>query len=107
MKKLFISYSHKNIEKVSYLVNMIASPNIDIWMDEKSIAPGQRYTTAILEAIHDSDVYVIFLSCDCLNSSWVMNEMDFAIKEKIVRQDFRVLPVLLDLSYPSSRHKQE
>ena len=96
MKKLFISYSHKNIEKVSSLVNMIASPDIDIWIDEKSIAPGQRYTTAIFEAIHDSDVYVVCLSNDCSNSSWVKNEMDFAIKEKIVRQNFRVLPVLLE-----------
>lgn len=51
MNKIFISYSHKNIDVVSSLVNMIASPNIDIWIDEKSIAPGQRYATAIFEAI--------------------------------------------------------
>ena len=38
MNKIFISYSHKNIDVVSSLVNMIASPNIDIWIDEKSIA---------------------------------------------------------------------
>lgn len=96
MNKIFISYSHKNIDVVSSLVNMIASPNIDIWIDEKSIAPGQRYATAIFEAIKNSNVYVIFLSKDALDSPWVMTELDFAINEQISRKDFRIMPVLLE-----------
>ena len=96
MKKIFISYSHKNIETVSSFANMIASPNTDIWIDEKSIAPGQRYATAIFEAIKNSDVYVIFLSKDSLESPWVMTELDFAINEQINRQGFRIIPVLLE-----------
>lgn len=96
MQKLFISYSHKNIDTVSSFVNMIASPNVDIWIDEKSIAHGQRYATAIFEAIKNSNVYVIFLSKDSLDSRWVIHELDFAINEKINRKDFRIMPVLLE-----------
>ena len=96
MNKIFISYSHKNADTVLSFVNMIASPNIDLWIDEKSIAPGQRYATAIFEAIRNSNVYVIFLSKDALASQWVMSELDYAINEQINRQDFRIVPVLLE-----------
>lgn len=65
-------------------------------MDEKNITSGDNYTTRILNGIHDSDIYLVFLSSASLKSTWVGAEIDFALREKIERGKLVIVPVLLE-----------
>lgn len=94
-KSVFISYSHQDIDKVKRFALMLSLYGYDIWMDEKILASGEQYTSKILEGIHDSDVYMVFMSKSSLGSSWVNAEIDFALREKIER-GLIIVPVLLE-----------
>ena len=93
---VFISYSHKDTERVLAFVNQITCPQVEIWMDEKSLAAGQRYATGIFEGLRRSNFYLLFLSQASLSSDWVNAELDYAIAEEVERSDLRIVPVLLD-----------
>lgn len=95
-KKMFISYCHEDSSKVKKFAFLLSLRGFDLWMDEKNIANGDSYTTKILNGIHDSDVYIIFLSEAALKSAWVGAEIDFAIHEKIEKGKLIVVPVLLE-----------
>ena len=102
-KKLFISYSHEDSSKVKTFALLLSMNGFDLWMDEKDISSGDNYTTRIFNGIHDSDIYLVFLSQASLNSDWVNAEIDFALREKIERKRLVIIPVLLeDVEVPVS-----
>ncbi len=95
-KKLFISYSHEDSEKVRKFAFFLSLYGFDLWMDEKLLKSGDNYTTKIFSGIHDADIYVVFLSRASLDSNWVDAEIDFALREKIEKKRLTVIPVLLE-----------
>ena len=96
MKKIFISYSHQDIKLVKQFAFQLSLRGFDIWMDEKNIALGGTYTTAILNGIHESDYYLVFISKNSIKSNWVDAEIDFALKEKIEHKKLIIVPIKLD-----------
>ena len=102
-KKLFISYSHADSRKVKEFASLLAVHGFDLWMDEKNVLSGDNYTTKILKGIHESDIYLVFLSQASLKSNWVDAEIDFALREKIERKKLIIIPILLeDVAIPVS-----
>lgn len=95
-KKIFISYSHTDKAKVKKFALLISLHGFDLWMDEKDVSFGDNYTTKILSGIHESDIYIIFVSANSVNSKWVNAEIDFALQEKIENKKLIIIPVLLD-----------
>lgn len=95
-KKLFISYSHEDRKRVKQFALQLSMRGFDLWMDEKSISSGTNYTTAILNGIHEAEIYLVFLSENSIKSRWVEAEIDFALKEKIERKKLIIVPVRLD-----------
>lgn len=103
MKKLFISYSHDDVTKVKRFALLLSLHGYDLWMDEKNISSGDNYTTKILNGIHESDAYLVFLSESSIKSPWVNAEIDFALRERIERNRLAIIPVLLeDVEIPVS-----
>ena len=95
-KKLFISYSHEDANKVKKFALLLSLHGFDLWMDEKKVSSGDSYTTKILNGIHESDIYLVFLSTASLKSKWVDAEIDFALREKIERKHLIIIPILLE-----------
>ena len=96
MKKMFISYSHGDIDTVKEFVLHLSVGEFDLWIDEKDISVGDYYTTKIFSAIHGTDYYVIFVSKNSVNSRWVQAELDFAVREKIERNRLVIIPIRID-----------
>lgn len=95
MGKIFVSYSHKDVQKVKQFVSQLSLQGFNLWMDEKDIPYGKNYTSEILRGIHDSDIYLVFISESSVSSPWVMAEIDFALREKIENR-LQIIPVKLD-----------
>lgn len=103
MRKLFISYSHDDVFKVKRFALLLSLHGFEVWMDEKNISNGDNYTTKILNGIHESDAYLVFLSSSSIKSPWVNAEIDFALREKIEKNNLTIIPVLLeDVEIPVS-----
>ena len=94
-KKLFISYSNEDKKTVKQFAFRLSLYGFDLWIDEKNISFGENYTTAILEAIHEADIYIVFLSENSIKSCWVNEEIDFALSKKIEKK-IVIVPVRLD-----------
>jgi hypothetical protein len=63
MRKIFISYSSKDREKVSHLKNALDSLNkFEVWFDQEAILPGGYYAKDITTAIRDVDIFLLITS---------------------------------------------
>lgn len=99
--KIFISYSHLDArykrELLVHLKSLELTHNIDVWYDGK-ILPGDTIDKEILEQLEISDVVLLLVSPNYLQSSYCMNvELDKAI-ERHQEGTCIVVPVILSES---------
>lgn len=95
-QKVFISYSQKDVERVSLFAGLIAKKGYDVWMDVKSIDLGEYIISKIADALSNADIYMLFLSQNSIKSSWVNAELNIALTRNIEYNKPRVIPILLD-----------
>lgn len=73
----FISYSHNDHEKVYEDIEKFHNEGINIWYDY-GIPTGTIWKEKIKEKIRKSKFFILFLSENAINSSWVINEINIA-----------------------------
>lgn len=88
---IFISYSHKDVEIVKRIAEIIKdSCNQNIWYDD-SLRGGDNYFGAIADQIMLSNFFVFIVSDNSVTSNWCLRELEYAVsKEKII------VPIWLD-----------
>ena len=79
---IFVSYSHKDSDKVFKEIKRLNEDGYRVWYDE-GIAPGNEWTDEIASALENCSLFVVFLTKNSVMSPNVKNEIDFAIDEKI------------------------
>jgi hypothetical protein len=89
--KVFISYSTKDFSSVEYVRGLIASPDVDIFIAEYSVVPGEPLNSKILEAIKSCDMFVLLWSKNSKESEWVPQEIGVASGT-----DKLIFPIILD-----------
>jgi hypothetical protein len=72
--RIFISYSHWDLDIARKIVGTLKSADLDVWIDESSLAPGENWLTAIDEALRDAGYLLVLLSAMSLRSTWVQHE---------------------------------
>ena len=82
MHDVFISYSSKDSAITTALHDFLEANGIDCWMAPGSIPNGSNYAMEIPKAIRECRVFVLVLSNNAQNSSFVPKELDQAIKHK-------------------------
>jgi hypothetical protein len=87
--QIFISYSRADTSFVSDLIGDLTSQGLNVWMDQRNIAAGQRWDNTIQQALQACDVFVIVLSPNSVASENVLDELSYAISE-----NKRIIPVL-------------
>nr|WP_246405960.1 toll/interleukin-1 receptor domain-containing protein [Modestobacter versicolor] len=92
---VFISYSTKDREQVSHVVNDLESLGFRVWQDASTIGFADRIRDKIDEGIHNSSLLLIFISPRSLRSRWVLNELDAAMLREVSQNKPFVLPVLM------------
>ena len=89
---VFISYSRKDFDEVSALMESIRKeiPEISIWFDVDGIESGDDFEDKIITAIEDSSYLLFALSDNSLDSEWTKAEVMYARNT-----GKKVIPVLL------------
>ncbi len=77
-KKIFLSYSRRDTEYVSNLVEALRKQNFDVWFD-KNIRTGTDWDDTIEQELKNADGIVLVLSKTSCVSENVKDEMSFAI----------------------------
>lgn len=92
---IFISYSHKDSERVFADILRLNRQGYRIWYDE-GIAPGNEWPEEIAKALSDATVFLVFISPNAIQSQNVRNEINFALN----RQKFFVAVYLEETQLP-------
>lgn len=77
-KKIFISYSRRDTEYISKLVEALRKQNFDVWFD-KNIRTGTDWDSTIEKEIKNADAIVLVLSETSVASDNVKDEMSYAM----------------------------
>lgn len=99
MKKVFISYSGEDREKVTELVDALRKEDdIQVWFDMDEILPGDDFLDEMKKGIEECDKFIICLSPafdDKPPQSWVRQELRMAILSENVSGRRIIIPVRL------------
>lgn len=102
-KTAFISYATADKGIVQDLASRLER-TMNIWIDEKNISVGDSITEKIDEGLKNTDVVILCLSENSLNSSWVRKEYSYAMHSgkkvlPIRLDDYPIPPTLADIKY--------
>jgi len=89
---VFISYSRKDINEVSALIETIRAeiPGLSMWFDITGIESGDEFEEKIISAIDDSSYVLFALSDNALESQWTKDEVIYA-----KNTGKKIIPILL------------
>ena len=82
MNKVFISYSRRNKLFAERIARDLNDAGLDVWIDFRQIHGGEMWQEEIFRGIERSDIVVICLSPDAVESEWVQREVNAAREQK-------------------------
>ena len=94
--KVFVSHSSKDKAIVDRIVSDLKNHGISVWYDKFEIKAGDNIVEKVNEGLRDSKYFLIILSPNALSSSWVTEEMSFAVLQQIAFKGVFVIPVLIE-----------
>ena len=89
---VFISYSRKDFDEVSALIETIRAeiPALSMWFDITGIESGDEFEEKIISAIDNSSYVLFALSDNALESQWTKDEVIYA-----KNTGKKIIPILL------------
>ncbi len=98
-KKIFLSYAHKDGEKVMRVAEHLTKLGFDVWIDKHKIKGGDLWSNEIAHAIESCQAFILFISKSSMKSDPVRRESDLAYTHKrkmiLVRFDDAKIPSVL------------
>lgn len=79
IKYVFLSYSSQNTAEAEALREMFENNGIKTWMANRDIAGGENFASAIIPAIEGCSCFVLLLTQEAQDSSWVDKEVERAV----------------------------
>ena len=88
---VFISYSTQDIERVDEVQRALLDSQVEVFIAEHSVRPGEHLVDKIMQAIKRCDLFVLLWSKNSERSKWVLQELGAAAAaEKLI------IPIVLD-----------
>lgn len=94
-KRLFLSYSSKDLPFADRLATDLSNLGMDLWFDRFQVAVGDSIPGKIAEGLATCDSFLIILSPESVRSNWVFTELNTAIQEKCAGKLDSIYPLLL------------
>lgn len=92
---VFVSYAHADQEFVRRIEAFLKRRGVEVWLDERSAAPGDFLTSAIGAGLANASAVVVVLSQASVASRWVQYEID-TVFPRVVNGECRLVPLLID-----------
>src|SRR5258706_7549779 len=97
--RLFLCHSSTDKPQVRKLYKKLIDDNIDAWLDEKNLLPGQEWEFEITKAVANSDAIIICLSTNSISKEgFVQKEIRFALDKAEEKPEgtIFIIPALLE-----------
>ena len=99
---IFISHSRLDADFVSELRTQLESFGLKTWVDCRELVGGQKLAREIEQAITDSDYFMVVISPQTVNSDWVFEEVEYALKKQQNDAQFKIIPLLINDMQPNA-----
>jgi hypothetical protein len=93
-KKVFISYSHKDIDFVEKLYQKLKKDGVTCFFDKDSIQWGEHWVLALERGLEESDIVIPVLSENYFESEWAKVENLFKISGDPLGEQRRIRPLM-------------
>ncbi len=108
---IFLSYASDDFERASKVYDHLERDGFHVWMDKKSIKPGQEWEPVIWQAAMDADIFCLLLSeASITKRGFVRKEIRFALEKwkETLPEDSYLIPCRIDRVEPpfELRHLQ-
>lgn len=94
MKKVFVSYTRRNLTVIERLARDLQDAGLDVWVDFRKIRGGEAWQQAIYDGIHEADFIIACLSPPAIASEWVRRELEIARDSGKL-----IIPVMLEVAF--------
>jgi hypothetical protein len=91
--RVFISYSRKDEDFAWEIAHTLMEHNVEIWMDQMHISPGQHWDRTIHQALKDTTHMIVIHSQASFNSEHVWDEWSYFLD-----RHKPVIPLIVDAS---------
>jgi hypothetical protein len=81
-QKAFLSYASKDRDEVLKYAGLLDVLHIPFFQDLLHLAPGERWERALYRHIDESDLFLVFWSTAAKQSTWVQQEIQYALRRK-------------------------
>ena len=93
-RQVFISYSTKDADFARRLAQQLRAADLRVWISDDSIAEGELWAAAIDRGLSESGVFVVALTPNAVQSSWVKQETAYALQAR-QRGHMKLFPLLV------------
>lgn len=93
---LFLSHSSSDKIFVRKLAKDLLACEVDVWLDEWEITPGDSIYQEISNGIESSKYVALIISKAFLDSKWVSEEVESAFLKQMREKNKVILPLLLE-----------
>ena len=94
--KIFISHARQDDDFVHRLAKDLQKAGVDPWLDDRELASGELLSEKIRAAIDGADSLAVVVSKNFIDSDWVRQEAELAIKQQTGGKTKSVIPLLID-----------
>lgn len=97
--RIFLSYAHEDVASARRLFDDLRGVGLNVWFDNESLLPGQKWKVAIEWAISNSRFFLALLSENSVNKTgYVQKEVKSALEvlDEYPDQAIFIIPVRLD-----------
>lgn len=95
---IFLSHSSEDKDFVRKLANDLLRCDVDVWLDEWEIEPGDSIVKQINSGIENSKFIALVFSKSFMISKWTTDEVESAIMKEKDSDGKVILPLLIELS---------
>jgi len=89
--KVFVSYSSKDMSTVTQITEELEALDIDVFVAEDSIKPGENLNESIIKNIKDCDMFILLWGKNASTSDYVKQEIGIARGA-----DKQIIPFMID-----------
>jgi tetratricopeptide (TPR) repeat protein len=102
--KIFISHSTADDAVVKQLRELLERAGLPVWVDSRRLSGGDKLKESDKKGVEEARSVLVVLSPNTVNSSWVRDEVKWAleIEKQRSKSGYKVIPILLPGIEPSA-----
>ena len=95
-QQVFISYASADRTIATRIAESLSTAGLRVWFSEWELQPGDSIASRIEEGLAASDVLLVLLSPNAVQSNWVQHEWHADLDSQLRNRAVTLIPVLID-----------